>query len=131
MKNVFKAVIEKGDFDLTSMIATIDKFCIEGKITDEERHELYALARKSPKAQYNYDTEIEKIWEAIRALQSNGTTEGDTNTPEEFKQPTGAHDAYMKGDVMLYKDGKIYESTIDHNVWAPDVNPNGWKEVEV
>lgn len=130
MKNVFKAVIEKGDFDLTSMIATIDKFCIEGKITDEERHELYALARKSPKAQYNYDTEIEKIWEAIRALQGNGTTEGDTNTPEEFKQPTGAHDAYMKGDMVVY-NGKTYKSLIDNNVWSPDTYPNGWEVIDV
>ena len=129
MKNVFKAVIEKGDYDLTSMIATIDKFCIEGKITDEERHELYALARKSPKAQYNYDTEIEKIWEAIRALQDDKEIEGDTNTPEEFKQPTGAHDAYMKGDMVVY-NGKTYKSIIDNNVWSPDTYPNGWEVIE-
>ena len=129
MKNVFKAVIEKGDYDLTSMIATIDKFCIEGKITDEERHELYALARKSPKAQYNYDTEIEKIWEAIRALQDDKEIEGDTNTPEEFKQPTGAHDAYMIGDTVIYND-KTYKSIIDNNVWSPDTYPNGWEVVE-
>lgn len=130
MKNVFKAVIEKGDFDLTSMIATIDKFCIEGKITDEERHELYALARKSPKAQYNYDAEIEKIWEAIRALQSDKEIEGDTNTPEEFKQPTGAHDAYMIGATVIY-NGKTYKSLIDNNVWSPDTYPNGWEVIDV
>lgn len=130
MKNVFKAVIEKGDFDLTSMIATIDKFCIEGKITDEERHELYALARKSPKAQYNYDTEIEKLWEAIRALQSDKEIEGNTSTtPDEFKQPEGAHDAYMKGATVIY-NGKTYKSLIDNNNWSPDTYPNGWEVIE-
>ncbi len=129
--NTFKTVIEKGDYDLTALLKKIDNYHIEGKITDEERDELYFLARKSPEAQYDTKTEIEKLWKAVRALQSNDEAEGDTNTTEEFKQPTGAHDAYMTGDVMLYKDGKIYESTIDHNVWSPDVNPNGWKEVEV
>lgn len=129
MKNIFKAVIEKGGYNLTEMIATIDKFCIEGKITDEERHELYALARKSPEAQYNYKLEIEKIWEAIRALQSDKEIEGDTNTPEEFKQPTGAHDAYMKGATVVY-NGKTYKSLTDNNVWSPDTYPNGWEVIE-
>ena len=43
-----------------------------------------------------------------------------------WKQPTGAHDAYMKGDRVWYpeKDTTVYESTIDANVYAPDVY--GW-----
>jgi len=35
-------------------------------------------------------------------------------------QPTGAHDAYMKGAKVTYK-GKVYVNTSDHNVYAPDV----------
>lgn len=42
--------------------------------------------------------------------------------------PTGAHDAYNIGDRTLYL-GTVYESLIDANVWAPDVNPSGWKEL--
>ena len=45
-----------------------------------------------------------------------------------FVQPTGAHDAYKKGDKVSY-NGKNYESLIEGNVWAPDVYPAGWKEV--
>ena len=45
----------------------------------------------------------------------------------EWVQPLGASDAYNTGDVVSYK-GKLYESTIDGNVWAPDVYPDGWKE---
>lgn len=51
-------------------------------------------------------------------------------TYPEFVQPTGGHDAYKTGDRVLY-NGKIYESTIDANVWAPDAYPQGWKVVEV
>lgn len=129
MKKVFKAVIEKGGYNLTEMIATIDKFCIEGKITDEERHELYAFARKAPEAQYDFKVEIEKLWEAVRALQNNDKAEDDTNTPEEFKQPTGAHDAYTRGATVIY-NGKTYKSLIDNNVWSPDTYPNGWEVIE-
>jgi hypothetical protein len=45
-----------------------------------------------------------------------------------WSQPTGAHDAYNKGDIVDY-NGTLYESTIDGNVYAPDAYPAGWKEV--
>jgi len=38
----------------------------------------------------------------------------------DWKQPTGAHDAYMKGAKVTYK-GKTYVNTSDNNVYAPDV----------
>jgi hypothetical protein len=44
-----------------------------------------------------------------------------------WAQPSGAHDAYHKGDVVNY-NGKLYESVLDENVWPPDVYPTGWKE---
>ncbi len=41
-------------------------------------------------------------------------------------QPTGAHDAYNRGDKVSY-NGKHYVCTMDSNVYAPDVY--GWEEV--
>lgn len=43
-----------------------------------------------------------------------------------WKQPTGAQDAYMKGDKVHYpeKDDPVYQSTMDYNTYAPDVY--GW-----
>lgn len=43
-----------------------------------------------------------------------------------WSQPTGAHDAYNKGDVVNYKD-TLYKSLIDGNVYAPDAYPAGWE----
>lgn len=61
-----------------------------------------------------------------------GTTPTEPETPPEtipdFVKPTGAHDAYKKGDKVKY-NGKIYESLIDANVYSPDEYPAGWKEV--
>ena len=45
----------------------------------------------------------------------------------EWVQPLGASDAYNTGDIVSY-NGKLYKSTIDANVWAPDVYPAGWAE---
>ena len=47
-------------------------------------------------------------------------------TYPEWVQPTGSHDAYNTGDRVTY-NGKVYESTIDGNVWAPDAYPAGWE----
>lgn len=48
-----------------------------------------------------------------------------------WTQPTGAHNAYNKGDRVHYpsKDSPIYESLIDGNSWSPDAYPAGWQVV--
>jgi hypothetical protein len=44
----------------------------------------------------------------------------------EWKQPTGAQDAYMVGDKVSHNE-KHWVSTVDSNVWEPGVF--GWDEV--
>lgn len=51
-----------------------------------------------------------------------------TETIPDFVQPTGAHDAYKKGDKVKF-EGKIYESLIDANAYSPSAYPAGWKEI--
>jgi len=43
-----------------------------------------------------------------------------------WKQPTGAQDAFMKGDKVWFpeEDTTVYISTVDNNVWSPDTY--GW-----
>ena len=45
----------------------------------------------------------------------------------EFVQPTGAHDAYNKGDKVTF-ESKHYISLIDGNVYSPTAYPAGWQE---
>lgn len=45
----------------------------------------------------------------------------------EFVQPTGAHDAYNKGDKVTF-EGKHYISLIDGNAYSPTAYPAGWQE---
>lgn len=43
-----------------------------------------------------------------------------------WSKPTGAHDAYNKGDVVNY-NGTLYVSKFDGNVYSPDEYPDGWE----
>lgn len=43
----------------------------------------------------------------------------------EWHQPTGAHDAYNKGDKVSH-NGKHWQSNVDGNVWEP---PTMWDEI--
>ena len=49
-----------------------------------------------------------------------------------WKQPTGAQDAYNRGDKVHYPtaDDEVYESLIDANVYSPEAYPAGWVIVE-
>lgn len=126
MRTIFEQVISRGDYDLTAMLQNIDRYHIEGKLTDEDREALYALAREGAQPVYDYAAKIEAIWAAIRELQ------GQAQDPEEwpeFVQPTGAHDAYGVGAQVTY-NGQRYRCKLANCVWSPDAYPDAWELVE-
>ena len=46
-----------------------------------------------------------------------------------WSKPSGAHDAYNKGDIVDY-NGTLYKSLIDGNAYSPDEYPSGWELYE-
>ena len=50
---------------------------------------------------------------------------------EEWIQPTGAHNAYSKGDIVTH-NGKKWESKVDGNVWEPGIPGTDalWVEIQ-
>lgn len=123
MKEIFENVIKHSTWDLTGLLGKVDKYHIEGKLTDGEREELYAMARQTPQAQYDVRREIELLWQAVRALQGGGQAAW-----TEFVQPTGAHDAYHTGSLVSF-NGQKYRCLQDNCVWSPAVLPGAWEEV--
>lgn len=127
----FYELISSLQYDLEDVLHRIDVMYAAGRLTDEERTELYALARENAKAQYDYAAEIEAIWAAIRELRASvGESSGSSGESDEwpaYQQPTGAHDAYYTGDKITY-NGKHYICKMDGCVWPPDVYPSGWQE---
>lgn len=130
MKTIFEQVIARGGYDLTSLLANIDRYHVEGKLTDDERTELYALARAGAAPQYDVRAEIEALWAAVRALQAGASTGGETADEwPEYVQPTGAHDAYNNGDKVTF-NGQHYICKMDNCVWSPAVFPDAWTLIE-
>lgn len=74
------------------------------------------------------------VWEpgVYGWTKQDSTEPTDPDTPStdipDFVQPTGAHDAYSKGDKVKY-NGKVYESLMDSNTYSPEAYPAGWKEI--
>ena len=119
-------------YDLEDVLHRIDVMYAAGRLTDDERTALYALARENAKAEYDYAAEIEAIWAAIRELQASvGGSSGESDEWPAYQQPTGAHDAYYAGDKITY-NGKHYVCIMPENAactYSPDVYPAGWQEV--
>lgn len=97
-----------------------DKFTFDGKVY-EVKQEHRSQTTWIPSSTPNLYTEF------LNVKITNGAGEV-TEVVAEFKQPTGAHDAYNKGDKVLF-NGKVYQSKIDSNTFSPDQYADGWEEV--
>lgn len=154
MFEFFKAQILAGEYDLLKMLERITAVYATGQLTTEEFTQLRTLAQEKADPidslaplEERFDVILERLATVtasvdalsarVAALEAGDDTEpgDDPETPEEpstsypeWVQPLGGHDAYKTGDRVMYQ-GKVYESTIDGNVWAPDVYPAGWKEI--
>lgn len=146
MYDIFKAVIESGNYELSDMLTKIDTVWVQGGITEEQRTELIELARTNADPEQSYaplqkqiDTLFEntaELAEKVVSLESRVTAlEGGELEPEPepeeyppYTQPTGAHDAYNTGDKITY-NGKKYVCKMDGCVWTPDAYPAGWQLV--
>ena len=53
----------------------------------------------------------------------------DPNVIPEWEQPDSTN-PYMRGDRVSF-EGKVYESTIDNNIWSPTAYPAGWQEINI
>lgn len=115
-----------------------------GSLTDEDALEAVELFPAwKPDTEY-YVTERVRYGDKLYRCEQAHTSQANWTPPDTpalwtevakpgeipvWKQPTGAQDAYMKGDKVHYptKDGPVYVSTVDDNTWEPGVY--GWEVV--
>lgn len=153
MYEIIKQVILSGDYELSDMLNKIKKNCVRGDITDEQETELIALAREKATPENSYaglPSQVDELRELLdetigtvailkqdvdaikKALEEGGTDIPEPDKYPEYKQPTGAHDAYYKGDGITWK-GEKYDCIAPDGVavvWNPDEYPAYWKKVE-
>lgn len=137
MYEMIKTVIASRTYtDSNALIAKIQRLYIEGTLTESQYTELRTmLAEQNPVKTYDVESELDKVWVELRRIASivdsmpepSPEPEPSEDVPD-WVQPTGAHDAYQKGDKVRY-NGNVYESLIDGNVWSPDAYPAGWQKL--
>ena len=126
MKEMFEQVILLKNYDLKTLLDRIDRYHIEGRLTDEERLELSMKARDGVTQDYDYKGEIDALWAAVRALQQAAAPD-EKDEWLEFVQPEGAGTAYQVGDKITFK-GEKYICVLAHCVWSPADYPSGWQK---
>ena len=137
----FQTIINAGGYDLADLSERIKTLYAMGELTEEEMKQLLEQAQANAKPDDSYAPLAERVkaieeWETtveehLSKLESDSPTEpGEHEEPAdewpEYKQPTGAHDAYHVGDKITY-NGKHYTCVMDGCVWTPDAYPQGWQ----
>ena len=113
MYNIFKTVIGTGRFDLNELVSKVDRYTIEGKITEAQRDELLTQARGYADPNYSFGSswqdEVLRLWSEGRALKAQiaelhpvEEVPVDPESPPvnewpDYVPPTGANDAYPLG----------------------------------
>lgn len=139
MYKIIKAVIESKRYELSEMLTKIDTFWVQGTLTEDERAELVSLARENALPENSYAGIQEQLAtlfkivaehdQRIKALE--GASAGESSDSEdcpEYIQPTGAHDAYKRGDKVTYNGNRYLCVALEGVavVWSPDVMPDYW-----
>lgn len=107
-----------------------------GMLAEVERREVEETARAAvDEAVAAYaDSQGLTVLQAWRALAPEGVEVPDDPEPvpvpdaPEWVAPTGAHDAYMIGDLVTY-NGKVYRCLMDNCVWSPAAYARAWEEI--
>jgi len=94
------------------------------KMSDEELYEVIEGAKKELGRRQTIQLVNDQVAEVLRTARASGAIDTPARDAE-WVQPTGAHDAYLKGDEVEHDD-KLWVSTVDYNVWEPGVS--GWRE---
>lgn len=148
MKAIFESVISRGGFKLEDMLARIEMFAANGKLTLDEMNELSALARKKANAideinvgkaivdlslrVFSLERRCEELEERISQMESSGGEENEkpsetvVNLYPEYVVGTPT----IAGDKWSWK-GKNYtviNATPENPcVWSPEGYPAYWQ----
>ena len=142
MFETFQTLINAGSYDLADFTKRIKTMYVMGELTEDEMKQLLEQAQDNAKPDDSYAPLADRVkaieeWETTieeRLSKLESDSSPDPGEPEEpcdkwpeYKQPTGAHDAYRVGDKITY-NGKHYTCVLDGCVCPPDVHPQGWQE---
>ena len=130
------AVIEAGGYDLADLLHRIDVLYAGGRLTDEERENLYELARTGA----DPDDSLPDVTERVGALElrvaalEHGTyqpsePEGDPEWPEWSADSV----SYKVDDVVQHADRlwRCEQAHTSQESWTPDAAPSLWSQIDI
>ena len=134
MFDTFQTIINAGGYDLADLAQRIKTLFALGELSEDEMKQLLKQAQDNAKPDDSYAPladRVKYIEERLSKMEYGSPTDPNGLADEwpEYKQPTGAHDAYHVGDKITY-NGKHYTCIYDGCVWTPDAYPQGWQLVE-
>lgn len=132
MKTIFEEVINRGTFDLKSLLKKIDTFNIEGKLTDTERDELYTKARNAANAEnsVNILAKVAELEQRVIKLENAGA-DNDTVTGETTADEYIVGKWYYNGDKVMF-EGAEYVCVAPESAvctWSPKEYPTFWDKM--
>lgn len=141
VKGQFSFAIREENIPLEEMLAKIDAYHIQGKLTDDERDALYAEARQKAIDNFpdtvnivdtltSFGRRIGILEAAIVEIQRRIDTLPPPDDDDEEEEPPEYVDGkwYYDGDRVTY-NGYRYTCDAPENfpvVWSPDVTPQYW-----
>lgn len=125
---IIKSTIESKNYELTDILAKIEKRCFEGQLTEAERDELQVLARDNADAKNSIDVfaKLQELESRIKALEEQKADEPTEEYPEYVVGKW-----YYNGDKISF-NGKNYECIAPQGTvctWSPNEYPAYWNEI--
>ena len=127
VRPMIESTISSGEYDLASILSTINLYHIEGALTDQDRTELRDMARENAKPQYDPEKDISQMLDRLYALEERVTKLEGTEVVEKY--PEYEEDRwYFSGDGVTFK-GTKYTCIAKKTKFSPADKPKDWQEV--
>ena len=137
MYDVVMNVIKSKNYELKDILKKIDTLWVQGSISEEERAELFDLARQNAEVQQSIDLlekveEHEKRLAELEELVKNLTAskEDDEEVTEESYEEYVSGRWCKNGDIFTF-EGKVFKCIAPEGVtcvWSPNDYPAYWEE---
>lgn len=95
-------------------------------LSDSELARLANAVRVEQERRQNEALVEKQVIEAVKKIQLAAGTRPRPARP--YVQPVGAHDAYTRGDTVVW-DGGLWESCLAVNVWPPQSVAGAWERI--
>lgn len=127
VRPMIESTISSGEYDLASILSTINLYHIEGALTDQDRTELRDMARENAKPQYDPEKDISQMLDRLHALEERVTKLEGTEVVEKY--PEYEDDRwYFSGEGVTF-EGTKYTCIAKKTKFSPAEKPKDWQEV--